>query len=244
MKKYTEGWRLVLSVGLVFGIFHFLALALGSDRGQYGLLVGAIVVVATIAAERLLFGTPPGHAVGALGLQRVGTRGILAALGVAAALLLVFPIYSATAGQRLEMYPGWAGLLPGLFAQGGIAEEVLFRGHLFRHVRPGRAFWPAVALAAIPFVIAHLILFTAMPWPLALASVLLSAVISPPLAYLFELGGGSVWGPAIVHFVVQGAIKVVVVTNGGPQLPLIWMAASAVLPYLVFLIPRPTSRPA
>jgi membrane protease YdiL (CAAX protease family) len=41
------------------------------------------------------------------------------------------------------MYPGWTLLVGGLFAQAGIAEEVLFRVYLFRHIREGRAFWPA-----------------------------------------------------------------------------------------------------
>jgi len=38
---------------------------------------------------------------------------------------------------------------------------------------------------------------------------------------------------------VQGALKVLVVSGeSSGSLPLVWMAASAVLPYLVFLVPR------
>jgi hypothetical protein len=44
------------------------------------------------------------------------------------------------------------------------------------------------------------------------------------------------WPPALVHFVVQGAIKVIV--DPGDLLPVAWMAASAALPLLVFLAPR------
>ena len=61
-------------------------------------------------------------------------------------------------------------LVPGLFAQAGIAEEVLFRGYLFRHAREGRDFWRAALVAAGLFVTVHLLMFLMLPWPIALAS--------------------------------------------------------------------------
>jgi hypothetical protein len=64
-------------------------------------------------------------------------------------------------------------------------------------------------------------------------------VSSFPLAHLFEAGGNTIWGPALLHCVIQGALKVVVVPEAA-LLPtqLGWMAASVVLPYLVFLVQR------
>src|SRR5262245_63897250 len=121
-----------------------------------------------------------------------------------------------------------------------MAEETLFRGFLYRRVRQGRPFWRAVAIAALPFVAVHLILFATLPLPVALASVLLAAIMSAPLAHLFELGGGTIWGPAILHFVAQGGIKVVTPSAGGVGLPLVWMVGCAALPYLAFLVPRRT----
>ena len=78
-----------------------------------------------------------------------------------------------------------------------------------------------------------------MPWPVALAAIVLAIVLSFPLAHLFELGGDTIWPPALVHFVVQGAIKVI--DEPGELLPVAWMAASAALPLLVFLVPRPST---
>lgn len=230
--------RLLLGLALVFSLFHGAATALDSDRGQAGLLVGALVVAATLCVERLLFGEPPGRAARALGLGRPRARGLLSAAGVSLLLLLVLPAVAAVTGGALSRYPRWAWLLPGLFAQAGIAEETLFRGYLFRHVHSGRSFWRAVALSGLPFVAVHLVLFATMPRPVAAAAVSLSALISTPLAYLFELGGGTVWAPAIVHAVIQGAIKVITVEGAEGLLPLVWMAASALLPFLVFLVPR------
>lgn len=91
-------------------------------------------------------------------------------LCISLALLLVLPAYAWAVGGRLEMYPRWAWLVPGLFAQAGVAEEILFRGYLFRHLRRGRTFWRAALLAAAPFILVHLLLFVTLPWPLALAT--------------------------------------------------------------------------
>jgi hypothetical protein len=93
-------------------------------------------------------------------------------------------------------------------------------------------------LSTVPFVAVHLFLFATMPWPVALAAVLLSAIVGAPLAHLFELGGGTIWAPALLHFTIQGAIKLVALEPPVAQLPVIWMAASAVIPFLVFVVRR------
>jgi hypothetical protein len=89
----------------------------------------------------------------------------------------------------------------------------------------------------VPFVLIHLYLFATMPWPVALASVLLATVISFPLSQLFELGGNTVWPPALLHFTVQGAVKILEVP-GDAIVPLVWMMASAAIPWLAFLFRR------
>ena len=194
-----------------------------------------------IALERVLFAQPPRVALHVIGLGRPAPVGIVAALLLSAALLLVIPLFVASTGAELSAYPGWTLLVAGLFAQAGIAEEVLFRGYLFRHIREGRAFWPAALIAMLPFVAVHLVIFASQSWPIALAAVLLSAVMSFPLAYLFELGGDTIWPPAVLHFVAQGAIKVVQVENGdGIPLPVVWMIACAIVPFLAFLVPIPS----
>jgi membrane protease YdiL (CAAX protease family) len=238
-RETQAGWiRLIGGLAAVFLLFHLLASALGSDRGQAGLLVAAAVIVALVAIECGLFGQSPGAAVRSLGLGRPAARGIAVALGLCAVLLAVIPAYAAVRSAALTLYPGWPWLLPGLFAQAGIAEEALFRGYLFGHLRSSRSFWRAAGLAAVPFVLVHLILFATLPWPVALAAVLLSTVMSFPLAHLFELGGRTIWAPALLHFVVQGAIKVFALP-GDAALPVVWMAACAAIPYAAFLFRRP-----
>lgn len=231
--------RLYLGVFLVYALFHGAATALGSDRGQAGLAVCLLVVAALVLVERFFFGCAWADVPRALGLGRSARRGLLVALGLCLLLLLVIPGFAAATGSSLSFYPGWLWLVPGLFAQAGIAEETLFRGFLFGHFRRGHSFWRAAMLSAGPFVLVHLVLFFTMPWPVALAAVLLAVVMAFPLAHLYELGGGTIWAPALVHFVVQGTIKVVAVSGErGADLPLVWMAAAAVLPFLAFLVSR------
>jgi hypothetical protein len=43
--------------------------------------------------------------------------------------------------------------------------------------------------------------FSRSPWQRMIA----------PLAHLFELGGATIWAPAILHFVIQATVKVVVI---------------------------------
>lgn len=237
-------WRLTLGLAVVFALFDATARALGSDRGQAGVVVGAVVLLATLSVNRVLLGQPLLGGPGRLGIGTPRARGIGAALLVATMLVLVVPLYIRSTGTGWRMLPGWIGLLPGLFAQAGVAEEALFRGYLFRHLRQGRPFKRAVLLSTIPFVIVHLLLFLTMPWMVALMSVLLSAIIAVPLAYLFELGGNTIWGPAIVHWVVQGTVKVVLVEGTITEFASVWMLASALVPFAAFIVRRPEDRAA
>ena len=241
--RHLSQWlRLLLGLILVFALFHWSADALGSDRGQSGVIVGALVVAATIAIERAIFGQPVLSSVRTLGLGRPRAMGLAVAGAVVLLLWFVVLVFVLVTGASAALVPGWAWLMPGLFAQGGIAEEILFRGYLFGHLRRGRSFWRAAGLSMPPFVAVHLLLFLTMPWPIALAALVLSVVLSFPLAHLFELGGHTIWAAALLHFVIQATVKVVVVTGDSASVfPLVWMAASAVLPLFVLLISRRSS---
>ena len=234
----AEPWlKLVGGLGAVFVLFQLLGHVLNSDRGQAGLSIAVAVIAALVAVERLLFRQSLGSAMSSLGLGRPSALGVAAAVGLSALLVLVIPAYAHVRGVQVVPYPGWAWLLPGLFAQAGIAEEALFRGYLFRRLRQDRSFWNAALLAMIPFVVVHLFMFATLPWTIALAAVVLATVICFPLAHLFELGGNTIWAPAILHFTVQGSIKVLELP-GDALMPVVWMAASATIPYFAFFLHR------
>jgi membrane protease YdiL (CAAX protease family) len=236
---FRNWFRLVLGLSLVFALFHGSATALGSDRGQSGILIGAMVVAATAAADRLLLCRQRGVIFRHLGLGQPRATGIFSAVGIAIVLMTIALLFVLGTGMTPAPYPGWISLLPGLFAQAGVAEEVLFRGYLFGHIRQGRTFWRAASLSMLPFVFVHLVLFFSMPWPIASASVVLAIFISFPLAYLYELGGNTIWAPALLHFVIQATVKVLVFPRGAESFALTWMAASALVPLLVFAVKAP-----
>lgn len=222
----------------IYAVLQLTAAGLGSQRGEAGLIVGALVTLATLAVERAWTGRSMAGAARALGLGTPRARGLAAAVGVCLMLLAIVPAFARLTGAGARIVPEAASLVPGLFAQAGLAEELLFRGYLFGHLRQGRTFWRAASLASLPFVAVHLLLFATMPWPIALAALLLSVIISFPLAHLFELGGRTIWPPALLHAVIQGTVKVVAVTAGesAAPFPLVWMAASALLPWAVFAV--------
>ena len=232
-----EWCRLVAVVTIAFGVFHWSASALSSGRGQWGLLVCVVVLLTILLADRVLFRRPVAAAIQTLALRRPRFRGLLAAAAVSALLLSTIAAFAWTTEGSVGFYPGWPWLVPGLFAQAGIAEEALFRGYLFGRVRIGRSFWTAAALSALPFVLVHLLMFATMPWPVATAAILLAAVLSFPLAWLFDLSGQAIWPPALLHFTIQGAVKVMTVSGGSDTaFPLFWMLAAAVVPLAVLLI--------
>lgn len=228
--------KLTLSALLLFCLFQWSASALHSDRGQAGIVVCGLVVLACWLVQRLLWRRPKAAVPAALGLGRPDRRGLARGAWISVLLLLVIPGYRYITGAEAGLRPGWLWLLPGLFAQAGIAEEVLFRGYLFGAVRQHYEFRRAAMLSAIPFVIAHLLLFVGMAWPLALASTGLALISSFPLARLYELGGRTIWPPALLHFVIQGALKVIEVPGDpGMGLTAAWFVAAALLPWLAFV---------
>jgi membrane protease YdiL (CAAX protease family) len=229
--------KLTAGFAIIYLVLDRSATWTNSLYGEYGLLICALVIVAALLVERLLFGRAPRQALGGLGFGRPSRRGLLAALLVSLALLAYFPIFALLSGQPLALREGWLWVALGVLLQGGVAEELLWRGYLFGHLRVQRGFWRAAAIAMIYMVAQHILLLWQLPLPIAVAALAVALLSSFPLAHLFEAGGNTVWGPALLHCVIQGALKVVVVPEAY-LLPaqLGWMAASVVVPYLAFLV--------
>lgn len=227
----------VLAAAL-FGLFHGTATALGSDRGQHGVLVAVVVVSALLAAERWLSGRPVSECAARLGLGMPRVHGFVVATVLAGLLVALVPLLLGFVGVRPALLPGWRGSLIGLFAQAGVAEEAFFRGFLFRRLRPGRSFRRASLLASGPYVLVHLPLFAYLPWQLAAASLGLAAATSFSLPRLFEAGGWTIWPPAVLHFAIQATVKLLALDDLPPSFPVVWMMASALVSLLIFLAGR------
>jgi membrane protease YdiL (CAAX protease family) len=231
--------RLIVGLVLVFALFHWTASVSGSNRGEFGVIIGLLVVGATIAAKIFLFDRSFKQSVKEVGLTSPNASGILASIVISVLMLLAIFVFAFATDSSFSFYPSWYLLVPGLFFQAGIAEETLFRGYLFGYIRQRYSFWRAAVIAAVPFILVHLIMFYSLPFAIAFASILLAVVTSFPFARLFELGGNTIWAPAILHFAVQGTVKVLVVSGESAQsFPLFWIVVCASIPLLVFLLPE------
>ncbi len=222
---------------LLWGILHGSASALGSLRGEWGIVVALLVVASAILWESRTRRIRRAEAARSLGLVRPALRPLLGACAVSAALLCLLPLYGWSTATPIALVPNWYLYVPGLLAQAGIAEETVFRGFVFRHFRNGRPFWRAALLSALPFTLVHLMLFATLDAAVAAASLALALSMSFPLAWIFERSGNSIWPPAVVHFVAQGAIKLVEIpVSDFVPLVAIWMLAGGVLPWLLFFV--------
>lgn len=224
---------------LIYGVLEASATWTNSRYGEYGLVICAAVITTALLVERWLFATPARSAITALGLGRPNRRGLITALLTGLVLLLYLPISVLATGQVIQLRDGWPWIALGVFLQGGIAEEVLWRGYLFRHLRASNSFWRAAALAMLYMVAQHTLLLWSLPLPVALAAVVVALATSFPLAHLYELNDNTIWGAAIVHWIIQGMLKVFVVPDAHALLVIGgWMVASMVVPYLAMLVRR------
>lgn len=235
---------LYAAAAALFALMNWSAGALKSFRGEAGLAIGALMLAAVLVADRSLFARSWRASVQALGITRPSAFGMITALTICALLVVTLPLAAFALRTPLTLRPDWLWLAPGLLAQAGLAEELLFRGLVYGRVRDGRPFWRSVVLALPPFMLAHVLLLLTMPLALAIASLALSIVLTPALCRLYELGGRTIWAPALLHAFVQGAIKLVDIDGDATSLALAWMGASAALPYLAFLARKSEPRAA
>lgn len=227
---------------LLYFVFDRLAAVLDSTRGEAGVIVGAVIIGLAVLAERWLTGASLRACLVALGLDVPRTAALLAAVALAAALLACLPLLAALVGAELALRDGATLLALGMFVQGGVAEEVLFRGFMYRHLRRTRTFWSAATLSAVPFAAAHVPLFWTLEPAVAVLALAMAIAWSFPLARLFDRAGGSIWPCAIVHAVIQSGIKVLVDDDAAFQtLAIAWVALGIAAPWLFFLLPDRTA---
>jgi membrane protease YdiL (CAAX protease family) len=165
--------------------------------------VGAIVV-----AERLLFSGTLIEASRALGLRRARTSTVIVALLVSMPMWLFLPILAWAQGVGVGLRSDWFNLLVGVVLVNGVTEEAIHRGFAFGHLRQGRSFAAAATLSAIVFAAQHLYIIPTSGWTVGVASVLLAVLLTYPMAFMFERGGRSIVGPAVLHTSANAPVSV------------------------------------
>jgi membrane protease YdiL (CAAX protease family) len=178
--------------------------------GNCGFTGGEIVLslaipLAIIALSALLdvplYGKTPVQALRDTGLTRFSWTGIRSAALYLLPLLAFYPLFSLLTNTPLAAQPNWQWLLLNVILINGLAEEIMMRGFVFRHLREGRTFWRAAVIAMLYFAAYHIVLiFTAGPL-IGIIAVIIAIPAGLLTAYVYERGDNTVWGPGLFHAV-------------------------------------------
>jgi membrane protease YdiL (CAAX protease family) len=170
------------------------------DLTWSSLIVTASMFAVAFAVEGLAFDRTPRQALAALGFGRPQSGALLAAAIIAAAMISFFPIYSLVTGTPFSLRSDWPWVLVGAIALNGLAEETLFRGFVFGHLRQaGDSFRRAGVISLLIFGAVHLYLFTSNPFVVAMLATVLAVAAAFPFAFLYERAGMVIWAGVIVH---------------------------------------------
>jgi len=234
--------RILIGYAVAYAAFEGTAqLAASIELSWRQVIIALAGIVAVVAVEVVLFRQGPGRALVLLGLGRPSAWSLLVAGGLSGLLLAAYPVISWLTGARFMLAPGWPILALGIFLMNGIAEEMIYRGYLFRRLREGRTFRRAVLLGIALHAVAHLPILAVAGVVVGLSAVLVSVATFPTYAYLYERGRSTVWAPALLHF-TSDTIKLVIAAGAlaDPAMQtatLLWLVVIAMVPYLMFALP-------
>jgi membrane protease YdiL (CAAX protease family) len=208
-------------------------------RGPLVLVAVAVVaVVVSRGLERLSLR----EAVRALGLGRPPPRAMAVSAVVAGLVLLALPVTAWLSGASIPLRPDWPLALVGLLALHGLAEELIWRGYVFRRLARGRSFREAVGWSMPLIALTHVPILLAAGPAVGGGAMLVAAVTSIPLSRLYVLGGGTLWAPALLHAAIDSFELVVLPAAAAAVFPPLIIGFSLAVPLLVLLVPNPSRK--
>ncbi len=225
---------------LIYGVFELMAKITGDTiKLENAMVISVSVLLSAVIVEMVFFKTRFTEFVTRLGLGRPGKRSIIASIVITVLLLLCYPLITFLTGFQFKLPENWLWLFIGVFLLHGIAEEVMYRGFLFRRLRESRSFWKAAWFAVIFFTLAHIPIIINQGMLVGGMAVLLAVVSSIPFSYLYEKGNNTIWAPAIVHAAIDTVIPILAAGKMDETSAIavsLWMFFSMVIPYLSFII--------
>jgi len=228
--------RFLIGFAILYGVLG--GLSEFDPRGRWRLLIMAAVVLTAVVVERLLYRDATTSLRSRLGLGRPKLRAVALALAVSVLVLMVYPLYAVVTRSWMPLQPRWGWILLGLFAFHGLAEEIVWRGYAFRHLRAGRTFWRAVWWSMPLIAATHVPIVITMGPVIGLGAMLVAAVTSISFSYLYETGRGTIWAPAIVHTAIDMFKLFVIPASGMTTISLLLILISLTVPLLALVVPR------
>ncbi len=158
-------------------------------------VAGSVVVV----GERTVFGTRRRDLPSALGLGRPHWPAVGVAGAVGALVFVTYLTGAAALGVDLHLRSNWPVVLVSSMLFHGLAEELVWRGFVFAHLRRittfRRAVWGSVPLIALT----HVSIIAGNGLVVGGLAVVSAAVTCLPMAHLWARGGRTIWAPATLH---------------------------------------------
>jgi len=206
------------------------------------LLHSAAACVATavcaVVVVRVLWRVPARSAPLAVGLGRPAPPGLVVAAAVVVLCVAGYLLFTPLTGRTLGTPPGWLGLLLGVFLFNGVAEELAWRGYVFGALREGRTFWRAVLLSMPLLALTHVPIVLSSGLLVGIVAMVVAAVTTLPFAYLYELGGRTIWAPALVHAAIDTFRALAVAPADTVVFSLYVSAIALVVPLVAFPLGR------
>jgi len=84
-----------------------------------------------------------------------------------------------------------------------MAEELAGRGYLLSRLRRGRSIRQAVLSSMLLPTLTHLPIAITSGWVVGSAAMLVAAVTTLPLVYLYERGAITIWAPVLLHAAID-----------------------------------------
>lgn len=209
LNKMQDYIQLVVIVLVFYLGLTYLPQMLGTCLdGECGFTLGEIVVSLAIplafiafpiVLEMLFYHKGLTQALSDIGITRISWNGIRIALLYLLPLILFYPTFGLLSNTELTLRPSASWMLLNIVLVNGLAEEIMMRGYVFRHLREGRSFWRAATLATAYFAAYHLPLMISEGFILGFIAVISAIPTGYLTAYAYERGNNTTWGPGLLH---------------------------------------------
>lgn len=201
----------------------FLPQAIGTCMdGECGFSVWEIVVsfavplafiVFPVLLEMVLYRKGLTQALSDIGITRFSWTGIRIAIIYLLPLIAFFPLVALLTNSPITMRTHWEWLVVNILLVNGLAEEILMRGYVFRHLREERPFWRAATLSTVYFALYHFPIIITQGIVVGSVAVVLAIPLGYLTAYIYERDKKTVWGPGLLHFGNNGLVMLLVLPD-------------------------------
>lgn len=157
-----------------------------------------------IVLEMILYRKGLAQSLSDIGITRFSWTGVWIAIVYSIPLIAFFPIFSRLTNTSVTTQPNAGWMLLNIILVNGFAEEIMMRGFVFRHVREGRPFWRAAAIATAYFSAYHFPLILTAGAVVGIIGIVISIPTGFITAYSYERGNNTIWGPVLLHGMTNG----------------------------------------